>query len=646
MAVVAVAAVGIGAPLVAAAGPARPASAAVVLHQTWSVELPDGTTPIAESSPSEVTLDGGGPSVVVGSRAGRVYALHLRNGTPVAGWPASTGGIPVDSTPSASGSTVYVGVGYPSNPPTAGGYEALSANGAERWFRTIASQPAAGSPNIGVDSSLAVGNLQGGTDVVSGSMGQQEDALNASTGAILPGFPWFEADSNFSTPALGDLYRNGRTEIVEGGDSTQGLAEGYQYQNGGHVRVLSSSGKLICQYNTNQVVQSSPAIGRFLAGGGVGITVGTGHTWPGASNTNQVLGLGSGCNLVWARTLDGWTNSSPALADALGNGQLQVAEGTNIGGGFASGSVWLLNGATGQPIWHVPALGAVVGGIATVDLGGGYQDLLVATTRGVEILDGRNGAVLATAERGVMAMQNTALVTDDPNGEIGITVAGYNSNGSTVAHLEVPGTSGRRATEAGGWPMFHHDPQLTGDAGLPPPTVAVPCKPPATPPHGYYMTASDGGVFNFGNLPFCGSTGNLVLNQPVVGMAATKNAGGYWLVARDGGIFAFGNAGFHGSTGGIRLNQPIVGMATTPNGGGYWLAARDGGIFTFGNAGFHGSTGGIRLNQPIVGMATDRATGGYWLAASDGGIFTFAAPFYGSLGAVRLAQPVVEMAGF
>jgi hypothetical protein len=46
-------------------------------------------------------------------------------------------------------------------------------------------------------------------------------------------------------------------------------------------------------------------------------------------------------------------------------------------------------------------------------------------------------------------------------------------------------------------------------------------------------------------------------------MAATSDGGGYWLVASDGGIFAFGDAVFRGSTGSIHLNQPIVGMAST-----------------------------------------------------------------------------------
>ena len=54
-------------------------------------------------------------------------------------------------------------------------------------------------------------------------------------------------------------------------------------------------------------------------------------------------------------------------------------------------------------------------------------------------------------------------------------------------------------------------------------------------------------------------------------MAATPTGKGYWLVASDGGIFCFGDAKFHGSTGGIQLNKPIVGMAATPTGKGYWL---------------------------------------------------------------------------
>src|SRR2546421_4960459 len=59
-----------------------------------------------------------------------------------------------------------------------------------------------------------------------------------------------------------------------------------------------------------------------------------------------------------------------------------------------------------------------------------------------------------------------------------------------------------------------------------------------------------------------------------------KPGQGYWLVASDGGIFAFGpSANFEGSAVSARLNRPIAGMASSPTGLGYWLVASDGGIF-------------------------------------------------------------------
>ncbi len=172
----------------------------------------------------------------------------------------------------------------------------------------------------------------------------------------------------------------------------------------------------------------------------------------------------------------------------------------------------------------------------------------------------------------------------------------------------------------------------------------VPCSAPSGP-QGYDLASSDGGIFTFGNLPFCGSEGGRLLNKPIVGMAVTHDAGGYWLVASDGGIFTYGDAGFDGSAGSLALNRPIVGMAPTPDGGGYWLVASDGGIFSYGDATFYGSTGGLPLNQPIVGMTATPDGHGYWLVASDGGIFSFGdASFYGSTGSIHLNRPVVGMA--
>jgi subtilisin family serine protease len=162
---------------------------------------------------------------------------------------------------------------------------------------------------------------------------------------------------------------------------------------------------------------------------------------------------------------------------------------------------------------------------------------------------------------------------------------------------------------------------------------------------GYWLAASDGGIFSYGTATFLGSTGGTALNKPIVGMAATPSGKGYWLVASDGGIFSFGDARFFGSTGALQLNKPIVGMSATPSGNGYWLVASDGGIFAFGDAAFFGSTGNLRLNKPIVGMATTPGGRGYWLVASDGGIFAFGdAPFFGSTGSLKLNRPIVDLA--
>jgi uncharacterized protein YkwD len=149
--------------------------------------------------------------------------------------------------------------------------------------------------------------------------------------------------------------------------------------------------------------------------------------------------------------------------------------------------------------------------------------------------------------------------------------------------------------------------------------------------NGYWLVASDGGVFTFGGATFYGSTGGRALDAPIVGIAATPSGRGYWLVASDGGVFTFGDATFYGSTGGRRLDAPIVGIAATPSGHGYWLVASDGGVFTFGDATFDGSASGRALDGPIVGIAATPSGHGYWLASVDGGVFAFGdATFYGS----------------
>ncbi len=623
------------------------AHVALPVSLSWQQVLPDAGGPIAQSSPIEATLDGSGPSVVVGDRDGNLWAFHLSNGTTTPGWPAYTG-VPIDSSPSvwptsAGTDDVYIDGGNAAE-PTVGGYYAFNNAGGQIWHDT--------APDLngqhGVQASPAVGVVNGVLTVVAPSLGQNEYAFNALTGATLPGWPFFTADSGFSTPSLADLYGNGQTEIVEGGDSSPGLAYGVHYAAGGHLRVVGAGGNLICDHDTNQTVDSSPAVGNFLAGGATGIAFGTGSYYGGASDTDMLYASDSHCNIVWGSNLGGITTSSPAIGDLEGDGYTEVVEGVDTGSG---GLVWALNGANGSAVsgWPQATSGRIIGGVTTADLtGGGYNDVLVPTTNGLDIFDGRSAQLVSVLGAGTLSMQSSPMVTTDPNGTIGITIAGYNGNNAgVIQHYEVTGSAGRW-TGKRAWPMFHQNPQLSGvlaqaaPGHLNKPVVGIASTPSGG---GYWEVASDGGVFNFGNAAFYGSTGGIHLNKPIVGIAATHDGGGYWEVASDGGIFSFGDAAFHGSTGNIHLNQPIVGMASTPDGGGYWMVASDGGIFSFGDAAFHGSTGNIHLNQPVVGMASSPSGGGYWLVAADGGIFSFGnAAFQGSMGSHHLNQPIVGMA--
>jgi hypothetical protein len=70
-------------------------------------------------------------------------------------------------------------------------------------------------------------------------------------------------------------------------------------------------------------------------------------------------------------------------------------------------------------------------------------------------------------------------------------------------------------------------------------------------------------------------------------MAPTPTGQGYWLVASDGGVFAF-NAPFYGSLGGQPPASPVRALETT-GAAGYWMLTGAGQVFNFGDAQHYGS---------------------------------------------------------
>jgi hypothetical protein len=289
-----------------------------------------------------------------------------------------------------------------------------------------------------------------------------------------------------------------------------------------------------------------------------------------------------------------------------------------------------------------PNTGPLSGAGAVTISGGGF-----ANATSVSFGSVGTGQIVSQSENAITVMPPNA------QGPLCVDVTVRNSQGvsatSQADHYGFGGDlncgQGYRFVAADGGIFDYGDATFWGSTGslhLNAPVVGMAVTPST---NGYWMVASDGGIFDYGDAKFFGSMGGQHLNKPIVGMAATADGGGYWLVAADGGIFTFGNAPFLGSAGSMHLNKPIVGMAATPDGGGYWLVASDGGIFSYGDAVFHGSTGSLVLNSPVVGMAAGPGGNGYWLVAADGGIFDYgSAGFFGSAGSLHLNKPVVGMA--
>ena len=123
-------------------------------------------------------------------------------------------------------------------------------------------------------------------------------------------------------------------------------------------------------------------------------------------------------------------------------------------------------------------------------------------------------------------------------------------------------------------------------------------------------------------------------------MASTPDGRGYWLVAADGGVFAYGDAAYLGSTGNLTLASPVVGMAGDAATGGYRLVAADGGVFCFG-APFAGSAVGL-VDRAVVSI--DSSGTGYRVVSADGSVYDFGgAPFLGSVDVPPLVGEVVTI---
>ena len=177
--------------------------------------------------------------------------------------------------------------------------------------------------------------------------------------------------------------------------------------------------------------------------------------------------------------------------------------------------------------------------------------------------------------------------------------------------------------------LFHGS---TGSLHLQRPVVGIT---PTSDRGGYWLVASDGGIFAFGDAGFHGSIpgGGLnpagsglphSLNAPIVGMVPSTDGGGYFMVASDGGVFAFGDARFEGSCPGIGgCNGAAVAVVPDASGNGYWVVTSTGSVYPFGDAVNDGAPG--PQSSAITSAVAAPNGGGYWILDAAGQVFPFGA---------------------
>ncbi len=191
----------------------------------------------------------------------------------------------------------------------------------------------------------------------------------------------------------------------------------------------------------------------------------------------------------------------------------------------------------------------------------------------------------------------------------------------------------------------------TGSLHLQRPVVGIT---PTQSKNGYWLVASDGGIFAF-NAGFYGSIPGLglhpagsglpnSLDAPIVGMVPSNDGGGYFMVASDGGVFAFGDARFEGSCPGIGgCIGTAVAVMPDHSGNGYWLVTSAGVVYAFGDAANFGSAPAEQVSVTAAAATPDGA--GYWLLYSNGAVYSFgdAAPFGGPLGYTNAFNPATAI---
>jgi hypothetical protein len=163
---------------------------------------------------------------------------------------------------------------------------------------------------------------------------------------------------------------------------------------------------------------------------------------------------------------------------------------------------------------------------------------------------------------------------------------------------------------------------------------------------GYFMVASDGGVFAFGDAHFAGSCPGIEgCAGSAVAVMPDHSGNGYWLVTSTGNIYTFGDAPYFGAPG----RGLVTSAVATPDGRGYWILLSDGEVFGYGDAANLGSPASSNFNGLDAATAVFAMSdgGGYWVSSAFGAVYNLGdAPNDGGMAGTHLNGPIIAATGF